>query len=260
MAGPDRLRSRRSLAADAAAALDACCDVPRRAATRAGSTPGRRPTAAAVDGHRARRSAARSSSEPRVAAELGARLPARTTLFVAASMPVRDVETFFPSRRRAAARARQPRRQRHRRDGLDRVRRRRGDGRPDGAAHRRRRARCTTSAGCSPPAAPAPDAGHRAARQRRRRDLPLPPRRGRARRTSSEHVATPHGIDFARAAALYGLAYAAPADLAAFDAALTGALARDGPRSCTCARTARRTSSLHRQVWDAVRASVRRGA
>src|ERR1700722_15265352 len=37
-------------------------------------------------------------SEPRVAAELGVLLPADATLFVASSMPVRDIETFWPVR------------------------------------------------------------------------------------------------------------------------------------------------------------------
>jgi 2-succinyl-5-enolpyruvyl-6-hydroxy-3-cyclohexene-1-carboxylate synthase len=37
-------------------------------------------------------------SEPRVAAELGAILPAQAIVFVSSSMPVRDVETFFPAR------------------------------------------------------------------------------------------------------------------------------------------------------------------
>ena len=37
-------------------------------------------------------------NEPRVAAELGALLPASATLVVASSMPIRDVETFFPAR------------------------------------------------------------------------------------------------------------------------------------------------------------------
>ena len=37
-------------------------------------------------------------SEPRVAAELGSQLAPPTTLFVASSMPVRDVETFFATR------------------------------------------------------------------------------------------------------------------------------------------------------------------
>ena len=39
-------------------------------------------------------------SEPRVAAELGASLPAGATLVVASSMPIRDAETFFPVRER----------------------------------------------------------------------------------------------------------------------------------------------------------------
>jgi 2-succinyl-5-enolpyruvyl-6-hydroxy-3-cyclohexene-1-carboxylate synthase len=37
-------------------------------------------------------------TEPRVAAELGVLLPAPATLFVASSMPVRDIETFWPVR------------------------------------------------------------------------------------------------------------------------------------------------------------------
>ena len=37
-------------------------------------------------------------SEPAVAAELGVLLPAEATLFVASSMPVRDIETFWPAR------------------------------------------------------------------------------------------------------------------------------------------------------------------
>ncbi|MCW2968823.1 MAG: menD, partial [Solirubrobacteraceae bacterium] len=37
-------------------------------------------------------------SEPRVAAELGALLPAQAIVFVASSMPIRDVETFFGAR------------------------------------------------------------------------------------------------------------------------------------------------------------------
>ena len=38
-------------------------------------------------------------SEPRVARELGATLPGDVTLVVASSMPVRDVESFWPVRR-----------------------------------------------------------------------------------------------------------------------------------------------------------------
>ncbi len=61
-------------------------------------------------------------SEPRVAGELGVLLPAGATLFVASSMPVRDIETFWPARRRPAAGALQPGRERHRRDRLERIR------------------------------------------------------------------------------------------------------------------------------------------
>ena len=42
--------------------------------------------------------AAGGLSEPVVAVELGVLLPAQATLFVASSMPVRDIETFWPAR------------------------------------------------------------------------------------------------------------------------------------------------------------------
>ena len=69
-------------------------------------TPAQGPRLArGVDARRPRRRRARSRatlgdglSEPRVAAELGVRLPPDATLVVASSMPVRDVETFFPAR------------------------------------------------------------------------------------------------------------------------------------------------------------------
>ena len=38
-------------------------------------------------------------SEPAISAELGVLLPERATLFVASSMPVRDIETFWPARK-----------------------------------------------------------------------------------------------------------------------------------------------------------------
>ena len=58
-----------------------------------------------------------------MAAELGVLLPEEATLFVASSMPVRDIETFWPVAPRPAAGALQPRRERHRRHRLLRVRR-----------------------------------------------------------------------------------------------------------------------------------------
>ena len=119
-------------------------------------------------------------SEPRVAAELGVRLPAAATLVVASSMPVRDAESFFPVR-----------------DDPPRTLSNRGangidgtvstafgvaaaGGGPGGAADRRRgaRPRPRRAARRAPARARADD---RAGRQRRRRHLPLPAR-GRRRR------------------------------------------------------------------------------
>src|SRR5205807_5942799 len=50
--------------------------------------------AAAIDGSLL----AGGLSEPAVAAELGVLLPQSATLFVASSMPVRDIESFWPAR------------------------------------------------------------------------------------------------------------------------------------------------------------------
>ena len=90
---PARRRRRRS-----SAPTRACWRRSSRARTAAGWRRGRAPTA-----RRPPRSPRRCRrlSEPRVAAELGVRLPPDATLVVASSMPVRDVETFFPARERA---------------------------------------------------------------------------------------------------------------------------------------------------------------
>ena len=152
LAGPGRRGRRRCSPPTRARALDALAErLPRK--PRAGgwleAWTGPRPRRRRRDRRGARRPR-RRCTEPRVAAELGVRLPADATLVVASSMPIRDVETFFPARADAAARALQPRRERDRRHGLDRVRRRGRRARPGRAADRRRRARCTTSAACSP--------------------------------------------------------------------------------------------------------------
>ena len=65
-------------------------------------------------------------SEPGIAMELGVLLGETATLFVASSMPVREIETFWPVRPDPPKRAMQPRRKRNRRNRLERVRRRRG--------------------------------------------------------------------------------------------------------------------------------------
>jgi 2-succinyl-5-enolpyruvyl-6-hydroxy-3-cyclohexene-1-carboxylate synthase len=55
------------------------------------------------------------------------------------------------------------------------------------------------------------------------------------------HVATPHGLDFAHAAALYGLAWERAQDVDSFRAALVAACSRSGRRSSASAPTGRRT-------------------
>jgi 2-succinyl-5-enolpyruvyl-6-hydroxy-3-cyclohexene-1-carboxylate synthase len=67
-----------------------------------------------------------------------------------------------------------------------------------------------------------------------------------------EHIATPHGLEFARAAALYGCAHELASDADGFGAALDRALAADGT-TIVEVRTERDANvALHRRVWDAV--------
>ena len=121
--------------------------------------------------------AAEGLSEPAVAAELGVLLPEQATLFVASSMPVRDIESFWP------VRADPPRVLCNRgANGIDgTVSSAFGAAaagqRPGGAADRRRRARPRHR---RPARRAAPGAGphDRADRQRRRGDLRLPAARG----------------------------------------------------------------------------------
>jgi 2-succinyl-5-enolpyruvyl-6-hydroxy-3-cyclohexene-1-carboxylate synthase len=195
-------------------------------------------------------------SEPRVAAELGVRLPPDATLVVASSMPVRDVETFFPARE-------QP----------PRVLSNRGANGIDGTV--------STAFGVAAAGRPtvlltgdvalAHDVGGLLAA--RRLDLPLAivllnndgggifdflP-------VASEgadfvrHVATPHGLDFAHAAALYGLGHELVDTPEAFRTALDRALG--GTASIVEVRTDRGENvELHRRVWQAVVQSVRGAA
>ena len=159
----------------------------------------------------------------------GPALPAGTTVFTASSMPVRDVETFWPAR-----------------DDPPRVLVHRGANGIDGTVAA---AFGAAAAGDGPvvlhigdialvhdvgalPGRLAAGAGgwRRARRQRRRRGssrgffLPV------ATQTDAfeEHVATPTGLDFARVAALFELGYAAPGTMAEVRAALETAVAAGG--------------------------------
>jgi 2-succinyl-5-enolpyruvyl-6-hydroxy-3-cyclohexene-1-carboxylate synthase len=189
-------------------------------------------------------------SEPLVAAELGARLPAAATLVVASSMPIRDVETFFPAR-----------------PDPPRVLSNRGANGIDGTV--------STAFGVSAASdgpvflligdvALAHDVGGLLAA--RRLGLPLTivlldnggggifdflpvAAEGEA---FERHVATPHGLDFAHAAALYGLDYR-PVTTAT---GLRDALASPAAATLVHVRTDRAQNvALHRRVWEAVRAS-----
>jgi 2-succinyl-5-enolpyruvyl-6-hydroxy-3-cyclohexene-1-carboxylate synthase len=72
-----------------------------------------------------------------------------------------------------------------------------------------------------------------------------------------EHVATPHGLDFAHAAALFGCGYELVQDVEGFRAGLARALAADRT-SIVAIRTERAANvALHRAVWDEVAAAVR---
>jgi len=187
-------------------------------------------------------------SEPLVAAQLGADLPATATCFVASSMPVRDVETFWP------ARDAPPRALSHR--GANGI-----DGTVSGALG-------AAAGGAGPvvlligDVALAYDLGALAAGTRLGLSLTivllnndgggifsfLPV--ARERDAFEEHVATPHGLDFARAAALYGCAYTRADDPAALRTALDAA--GDGVALIEVRTDRDENVALHRRVWAAV--------
>src|SRR4051794_34690326 len=192
-------------------------------------------------------------SEPRVAAELGVRLPPDTTLVVASSMPVRDVETFFPAR-----------------DEPPRVLSNRGANGIDGTV--------STAFGVAAAGRPtvlligdvalAHDVGGLLAARRLGLSLtivlldndgggifnflPVAKERGEF----EEHVATPHGLDFGRAAALYGLEH----ERVETPEALREALDRGGAAIVEVRTDRGENVELHRRVWQAVSQSVRDAA
>jgi len=188
-------------------------------------------------------------SEPAVAVRTAAGLRARDTLFVASSMPVRDLETFAVTGARVLAN--------------------RGANGIDGTA--------STALGV---AAASPgrtvlltgdvallhDLGGLLAARRTRTELTVVlinndgggifhflPVSGE-RDLFEEHVATPHGIDFAQAAALYGFGHRLVATPEDFDAALAA-----GGSTIIEVRTDRAANvETHRRVWAAVARSVRK--
>jgi 2-succinyl-5-enolpyruvyl-6-hydroxy-3-cyclohexene-1-carboxylate synthase len=192
-------------------------------------------------------------SEPLVAARLGEWLPAETTLFVAASMPIRDVELYFPARRE-----------------LPRVLSNRGANGIDG----------TVSAAFGAAAAGGPehpvtlligdvalahDIGGLLAAHRLGLELTIVllnndgggifhflPVSGEDD-AFEEHVATPHGLDFAQVAALYGFGYERPETVDE----LRAAVARRGSCRLIEVRTDRAENlALHRGAAAAALAAL----
>jgi 2-succinyl-5-enolpyruvyl-6-hydroxy-3-cyclohexene-1-carboxylate synthase len=197
-------------------------------------------------------------SEPMTAAELGTRLPSHATLFVGSSMPVRDVETFFGVREDAP-----------------RVLANRGANGIDGTVSTAFGAAAAAPHGpavlLTGDVALAHDVGGLLAAARLGLKLTIVvvdndgggifaflPVSGEGA-DYVEHVATPHGLDSARIAELYGLAHERAEDVEGFRAALDRALAADRT-TIVAVRTDRDANvALHRRVWEAVAASVRSG-
>ena len=214
-------------------------------------------------------------SEPTIARELGVLLPAEAILFVASSMPVRDIETFWPTR-----------------PDPPRVLCNRGANGIDGtvssafgaAAHARESAGGRDdgqSVGGAGPVvlligdvALAHDIGGLLAARRLGLKLTivlidnggggifdfLPVSGAKAARQPdgdediyTRHIVTPTGLDFADAAALYGLAHERVDTIQAFRAALERALSPQAGSTIVHATTDRQSNvDLHRRVWDAV--------
>jgi 2-succinyl-5-enolpyruvyl-6-hydroxy-3-cyclohexene-1-carboxylate synthase len=205
-------------------------------------------------------------SEPLVAAELGVLLPGKATLFVASSMPVRDIETFWPVR-----------------DDPPRVLCNRGANGIDGTVSS---AFGAAAAGDGPvvlligDVALAHDLGGLLASERLRLKITivllenggggifdfLPVANASMARTPepqpgggteeediyTRHVTTPTGLNFAKAADLYGLSHERVSDVKSFRAALEQALA-SGRSSIVEVGTVRSENvELHRHIWRAV--------
>jgi 2-succinyl-5-enolpyruvyl-6-hydroxy-3-cyclohexene-1-carboxylate synthase len=192
--------------------------------------------------------------EPRVARELTALLPHDATLFVASSMPVRDVETFM------AARADPPRVLAHRgANGIDGT---------VSAAFGAAVASDGPVALLIGDVALAHDLGGLLAAKRLGLALTIVlvdnagggifeflPVAG-ATDAFEEHVATPTGLDAERVAELFGLDYSAPGEPGAFAAAVSAGLA-SGHTTLIHVRTDRKANvTEHRAVWEAVRERV----
>jgi 2-succinyl-5-enolpyruvyl-6-hydroxy-3-cyclohexene-1-carboxylate synthase len=195
-------------------------------------------------------------NEPAVAAELGVLLPESATLFVASSMSVREIETFWPVRRDPP-----------------RVLCNRGANGIDGTVS----SAFGAAADADGPVvlligdvALAYDIGGLLAAKRLDLKLTivlldnggggifdfLPVSRAAMADQDgiyTRHIATPTGLDFAQAAALYGLAHERVQTIPAFRAALERALSPQAGSAIVQVQTDRASNvELHSHVWRAV--------
>jgi 2-succinyl-5-enolpyruvyl-6-hydroxy-3-cyclohexene-1-carboxylate synthase len=198
-------------------------------------------------------------SEPRVARELGAGLPADATLVVAASMPVRDVETFFPVR-----------------DDPPRVLANRGANGIDGTIS----TAYGVAAGTDGPVALllgdvtlAHDLGGLLAAKRLRLPLTivvvdnggggifdfLPVSATEPHALYEEHIATPTGLDAERVAALFDIGYLPVETVEELRAAVEHGVTSDGTFLIHVRTDRAANVALHRRCWDAVGLALQSG-
>jgi 2-succinyl-5-enolpyruvyl-6-hydroxy-3-cyclohexene-1-carboxylate synthase len=220
-------------------------------------------------------------SEPAIASELGVLLPQTATLFVASSMPVRDIETFWPAR-----------------PDPPRVLCNRGASGIDGTVSS---AFGAAAAGGGPvvlligDVALAHDIGGLLAAARLGLKLTIvlldnggggifdflpvsrtamalaeePLTDGRRPRAANggepssadiytRHIATPTGLDFAKAAALYGLSHEPIGDVREFRAALERALSHEHSSILEVRGERTENRELHARMWDAVSGALSR--
>jgi 2-succinyl-5-enolpyruvyl-6-hydroxy-3-cyclohexene-1-carboxylate synthase len=201
-------------------------------------------------------------SEPAVAAELGVLLPERATLFVASSMPVRDIESFWPVR-----------------PDPPRVLCNRGANGIDGIVS----SALGAGAHSDDPVvlligdvALAHDIGGLLACSRCEVSLTivlinnsgggifdfLPVSRSQIALKDdlySRHIATPPGLDFATAAALYGLEHERVHDTHAFRGALERSLTTDGSRIIEVLTERQENVAIHNRIWQAVSRAIGHG-
>jgi 2-succinyl-5-enolpyruvyl-6-hydroxy-3-cyclohexene-1-carboxylate synthase len=203
-------------------------------------------------------------NEPQVAVELGVLLPAAAILFVASSMPVREIETFWPVR-----------------PDPPRVLCNRGANGIDGIVS----SACGAAAEAEGPVvlligdvALAHDIGGLLAAKRLELKLTivlvdnggggifdfLPVSRAAMAKEAdiyTRHIATPPGLDFAHAAVLYGLAHERVETVPAFRTALERAFSPQAGSTIVHVQTDRESNvKLHHDVWAAVAQPAKSGS